>query len=211
MAPNPAPIYHITPIENLRRILEAGELRAKEALDREDTGYANIAHRTIQDRRAHTPVPCGPGGWLHDYVPFYFGPRSPMLYTISRGNVEGFAGGQQPIVHLVSTVQSVQAAGLEYVFTDGHGIMAFTEFYDDPAQLDEMDWPLMNSRYWFDTDDDLDCKRRRQAEFLIHRRFPVRLIHRIGVIDQHRKTETEVLLAEFGPAIPVAAETAWYY
>ena len=211
MAPNPAPIYHITPIENLRGILEAGELRAKGALDREDAGYVNIAHQTIQDRRAHTPVPCGPGGWLHDYVPFYFGPRSPMLYTIAQGNVEGFAGGQQSIVYLVSTVQSVQAAELRYVFTDGHGIMAITEFYDDPAQLDEVDWPLMNSRYWFDTDDDLDRKRRRQAEFLIHRRFPVRLIHRIGVIDQHRKTETEALLAEFGPAITVAAEPGWYY
>jgi len=211
MAPNPAPIYHITPIENLRVILEAGELRAKRALDREDAGYANIAHQTIQDRRAHTPVPCGPGGWLHDYVPFYFGPRSPMLYTIARGNVEGFAGGHQSIVHLVSTVQSVQEAGLGYVFTDGHGIMDFTEFYDDPAQLDEVDWPLMKSRYWFDTNDDLDRKRRRQAEFLIHRRFPVRLIHRIGVINQSKKTETEALLAEFGPAIPVAAEPGWYY
>jgi len=147
MAPNRTSIYHITPIENLRGILEAGELRAKRALDREETGYANIAHQTIQDRRAHTPVPCGPGGWLHDYVPFYFGPRSSMLYTIERGNVERFAGGQQSIVHLVSTAQSVQEAGLGFVFTDGYGIMDFTEFYDDLAQLDEVDWPLMNSHY----------------------------------------------------------------
>jgi len=211
MAPNPAPIYHITSIENLHGILEAGELRAKGVLDQEDAGYANIAHQTIQDRRAHTSVPCGPGGWLHDYVPFYFGPRAPMLYTISRGNVVGFAGGQQSIVHLASTVQSVQAAGLEYVFTDGHGIMAITEFHDDPAQLDEVDWPLMNSRYWSDTNDDLDRKRRRQAEFLVHQRFPVRLIQGIGVINQHRKTETEALLAEFGLAIPVAAKSGWYY
>ena len=44
MVPNPAPIYHITPIENLRMILEAGELRAKRALDQGDSGYTNIAH-----------------------------------------------------------------------------------------------------------------------------------------------------------------------
>lgn len=211
MAPNPTPIFHITAIENLRRILEAGELRAKRALDQEDTGYTNIAHQTIQDRRAHTPVPCGPRGVLHDYVPFYFGPRSPMLFTISRGNVEGFDGGQRSIVHLVSTVQSVQAAGLGFVFTDGHGIMAITDFYDDPAQLDEVDWPLMNSRYWFDTDDDLDRKRRRQAEFLVHQRFPVNLVQGIGVINQQKKEETEALLAEFGLAIPVAASPGWYY
>ena len=211
MAPNPTHIFHITPIENLRRILEAGELRAKRALDQGDTGYTNIAHQTIQDRRAHTPVPCGPGGVLHDYVPFYFGARSPMLFTISMGNVEGFAGGQQSIVHLVSTVQAVQVAGLGIVFTDGHGIMAFTGFYDDLAQLDEVDWPLMNAHYWADTDDDLDRKRRRQAEFLVHDRFPVRLIQGIGVINQQKKEETEALLAEFGLTIPVATKRGWYY
>ena len=209
--PNPTPIFHISPIENLRMILETGELRAKRALDQEDTGYTNITHQTIQDRRAHTLVPCGPRGVLHDYVAFYFGPRSPMLFTISKGNVEGFAGGQQSIVHLVSTVQAVQAAGLGFVFTDGHGIMAITDFYDDPAQLDEVDWPLMNSRYWFDTDDDSDRKRRRQAEFLVHHRFPVPLIHGIGVINQQKKTETEALLVEFDLAIPVAASPGWYY
>ena len=43
MAPNPTPIFHITPVENLRMILEAGELRAKRALDQEDSGYTNQA------------------------------------------------------------------------------------------------------------------------------------------------------------------------
>jgi len=211
VAPTPTWIYHITPIENLRRMLGGGELRAKRALDQEDTGYTSIAHQSIQDRRAHTPVPCGPCGVLHDYVPFYFAARSPMLFAISRGNVEGFTGGQQSIVHLVSTAQAVQAAGLGFVFTDGHGIMAFTEFFDDLAHLDEVDWPLMEARYWADTDDDLDRKRRRQAEFLVHRRFPVALIQGIGVINEGKKQETEALLAEFGLAIPVAVKRGWYY
>jgi hypothetical protein len=134
-----------------------------------------------------------------------------MLFAISRGNVEGFTGGQQSIVHLVSTAQAVQAAGLGFVFTDGHGIMAFTEFFDDLAHLDEVDWPLMEARYWADTDDDLDRKRRRQAEFLVHRRFPVALIQGIGVINEGKKQETEALLTEFGLAIPVAVKRGWYY
>jgi hypothetical protein len=211
MAPIPTSIFHITPIENLQMILEASELRAKRALDQEDRGYTNIAHRSIQDRRAHTRIPCGPRGMLHDYVPFYFGPRSPMLFTISRGNVEGFTGGQGSIVHLVSTVQAVRAAGLGFVFTDGHGIMAFTDFYDDLTLLDEVDWPLMRARYWADTDDDLDRKRRRQAEFLVHQRFPVGLIQEIGVMDRQRKAETEALLAACGLAIPVSVRPGWYY
>ncbi|MGZ8247290.1 type II toxin-antitoxin system toxin DNA ADP-ribosyl transferase DarT [Methylomagnum sp.] len=211
MPPNPTSIYHITPLENLRQIFQAGGLLAKRALDQEDAGYTNIAHQTIQDRRAQTPVPCGPGGVLQDYVPFYFAPRSPMLYTLSRGNVEGFTGGQGAIVYLVSTAQTVQAAGLDFVFSDGHGIMAITDFYDDLAHLNAVDWPLMRANYWADTDDDLDRKRRRQAEFLVHERFPVELIQNIGVIDPIKKQEAEILLAEFGFTMPVAIQRGWYY
>jgi hypothetical protein len=211
MIPNPTPIYHITPLENLRLIFQTGGLLAKRALDQADRGYTNIAHPTIQDRRAYTVVPCGPGGVLHDYVPFYFAPRSPMLYTISRGNVEGFTGGQQTIVHLVSSAQAIQAAGMDFVFSDGHGIMTFTEFYSDLAHLDQVDWPLMRSTYWADTNDDLDRKRRRQAEFLIYERFPVDLIQEIGVINPAKKQEIEALLAEFGLTVPVFIRPGWYY
>lgn len=208
--PNPTPIYHITPIANLRLILEAGAIWAKRVLDQEDSGYTNMAHQSIQDRRAHTPVPLA-GGVLHDYVPFYFAPRSPMLYTISRGNVAGFSGGQDSVVHIVSNAQTVRDAGLRFVFTDGHGIMAFTDFFAELADLDKVDWGIMATDYWADTDEDMDRKRRRQAEFLVHERFPVQLIQEIGVISQAKKNETEAVLAEFGLTIPVVIRPGWYY
>ena len=207
----PTPIYHITPIDNLRMILASGGLLAKRMLDKKDTGYTSIAHQSIQDRRASTQVFCGPGGVLHDYVPFYFAPRSPMLFTISRDNVAGFSGGQYSIVHLVSTAQAVQEAGLGFVFSDGHGIMTITDFYDDLSHLDEVDWQIMQTNYWADTDDDSDRKRRRQAEFLIHKRFPAQLIQEIGVINRKIKQETDSLLAEFESTIPVVVRPGWYY
>lgn len=209
--PNPTRIFHITALENLRMILTTGELRSKQILALESREYTNIAHASIQDQRTNTTVPCGPRGVLHDYVPFYFGPRSPMLFTLSRGNVEGFSGGQHSIVHLVSTVQDVQAAELEFVFTDGHGIMVFTEFFDDLARLNEIDWPLMRERYWADTDDDPDRKRRRQAEFLVYERFPIQLIHGIGVMNEAVKTQVETLIQELGLKIQVAVTRHWYY
>ncbi len=184
---------------------------AKRVLDQEDTGYINMAHQSIQDRRATTSVPCGPGGTLHDYVPFYFAPRSPMLYTISRGNVAEFSGGQDSVVHIVSTAQTVRNAGLRFVFTDGHGIMAFTEFFADLVDLDKVDWAIMSAKYWSDTDDDTDRKRRRQAEFLVHERFAVNLTHELGVINQPKKNEPDAALAEFGLTIPVVIRPGWYY
>ena len=77
MPPLPTPIYHITHIENLGSILRAGGLRAVGRLREQGAGYQSIAYPHIQDRRGGVRVPCGVGGSLHDYVPFYFAPRSP--------------------------------------------------------------------------------------------------------------------------------------
>ena len=120
----PILIYHITHLGNLEGIIRAGGLAAKTLLQREQVDHVSIAYEHIQDRRARMRVACGPGGMLHDYVPFYFAPRSPMLYTIHRGNVPSFPEGQTPVLHLVADVDAVVAARLPYVFTDGHAVIA---------------------------------------------------------------------------------------
>jgi hypothetical protein len=101
----------MTHISNLDAILATGALVATARLQAAETPFTNIAYSSIQGRRATTPVPCGPGGRLHDYVPFYFTNRSPMLYTINRGHV-ACEGGQGALAHLVSTAQTVARAGL---------------------------------------------------------------------------------------------------
>ena len=95
-----------------------------------------------------------------------------MLYAIDRGAVEGYVDGQRPVIYLCSTAEAVRKARLRWVFTEGHADMRFTDFFDDLKDLDKIDWDLMQSRYWNDTNDDPDRKRRRQAEFLVHEFFP---------------------------------------
>jgi len=80
MIPQPTLIFHITHVNNLPLILAAGGLRTCQDLRNANVGYTDVAYQTPQDRRASVNVPCGPGGTLHHYVPFYFAPRSPMLY-----------------------------------------------------------------------------------------------------------------------------------
>ncbi len=205
----PTLIYHITHIDNLPAILAAGGLRCYRSVC--ETGYTNIAHESIQDRRAVTRVPLPPGGDLHDYVPFYFAPRSPMLYAIHAGYVVGYRGGEGSIVHVVTSVEAVRKAALRFVFTDGHAIMPLTRFHDDLKDLEAIDWPLMRERYWADTDDDPDRKRRRQAEFLVHHALPWGLVHRVGVRDARAKSHAEDLLAAAGHATEVVAKPKWYY
>jgi len=209
----PTPIYHITHVDNLPGILHAGGLCSYQHLEEKGTPYADIAHHDVQRRRARTLVPCGPGGRLHEYVPFYFAPRSPMLYVAWKGNLPGYSygEGQQPLVHLVSSAQAVAEAGLGFAFADGHAIVALSTFYDDLAHLSAIDWPLMESRYWNDTREDGDRSRRRQAEFLVHRLFPWNLVTEVGVIGKKVKDQVTAILADADHRPQVIVRADWYY
>lgn len=200
----------MTHVGNLEAILAAGELQATARLNAAGAAFTNIAYSSIQAQRAAKAVPCGPGGSLHDYVPFYFTLRSPMLYTINRGNVP-CEGGQGGIVHLVSNAQAVAAAGLGYSFTDGHGIMAYSSFYDDLAHLGEIDWDVIAAGQWADTVEDGDRKRRKQAEFLVRDRFPTALLQGAVVHNQPRADEVNAIAARLGLQLRVVVRPDWYY
>jgi ssDNA thymidine ADP-ribosyltransferase, DarT len=53
----------------------------------------------------------------------------------------------------------------------------------DYVPYDAIDWDVMKSRYWNDTNEDNDRKRRRQAEFLVRHFSPWQLITEIGVMN----------------------------
>jgi hypothetical protein len=208
----PTSIYHITHIDNLPSILKSGGLIANSRLRQRQTNYLDIAHENIQDRRARTEVPCGAGGYLHDYVPFYFAPRSPMLYAIHKQNVDGYSGGQKPIIHLVSQIEAIENSEIAFAFTDGHGIMVYTDFYDDLYALNHViDWELMESKYWFDTPDDPNRKCKRQAEFLVHEFCHWNLIKEIGVINLTIQTQVREILQRFNIQTPINVYSNWYY
>lgn len=208
----PTSIYHITHIDNLPSILKSGGLIANSRLKQRQTNYLDIAHENIQDRRARTEVPCGAGGYLHDYVPFYFAPRSPMLYAIHKQNVDGYSGGQKPIIHLVSQIEAIENSGIAFAFTDGHGIMDYTDFYDDLYALSHViDWDLMESKYWFDTPDDPNRKCKRQAEFLVHEFCHWNLIKEIGVINLTIQTQVREILQKFNIQAQINVYSNWYY
>ena len=207
----PTNIYHITHIDNLSPILKSGRLLSNSMLGQQQISYKNIAHKNIQDRRASTHVPCAARGCLHDYVPFYFAPRSPMLYTIDKGNVQGYTGGQSSIIHLVSEAELVETNNLTFTFTDGHAVVAYSEFYDDLQELGKIDWKIMREKIWKNTPEDGDRKRRRQAEFLIYQSCPWMLIKEIGVIDKNVKSAVRNILQNFKVCTSIKVYSNWYY
>jgi hypothetical protein len=204
-------IYHITHISNLPRILAEGGLWCDSEVERRGLAAQCIAHAHIKERRKAKQVPCGPGGVLADYVPFYFAPRSPMLYSIHTGYVQGYDGGQQAILHLVSSAEAIRAAGLEYVFTDGHAPMALSKFFDDLADLKKVDWSVMPLKWWDTTPQQPDRKRRRQAEFLVRQFVPLDCFTAIGTCTKASADDTLAALAELDGAPSVRVHRDWYY
>ena len=211
--PNPTRIFRIIHVDNLETLLLRGGLHAPHHNPSDGLSYRTIHNAEIQAERRVRPMGCGPGGTVHDYAAFYLGPRSPMLYQLNAGGVPGYNEGQEPLIYLVSTAQAVAAAGLGFVFSDGHGIARWMQWFCDLARLEEVDWEAVYARYWKDTVDDMDRKRRRQAEFLVYRFCPWSLVHEIGVFNPRARTRVEGVLAGHGQEMrrPVEVRRDWYY
>lgn len=118
--------------------------------------------------------------------------------------------GQTNVAHLVACAQSVHTAR-PCVFTDGHAIMGFTQFFQDLVHLDRIDWPLMGARYWADTQEDGDRKRRRQAEFLVYQHCPWELITEVAVLNRRVEERVVQLLELLTHRPPVRVRPNWYY
>ena len=89
--------------------------------------------------------------------------------------------------------------------------MAYTSFYDDLDYLSEVDWPMIASTYWADTQADGDRKRRKQAEFLVHQQFPWNQVLAIAVRSETRRQEVESMLAHSAVKPKVSVKPDWYY
>lgn len=105
----------------------------------------------------------------------------------------------------------MQDRSIGFVLTDGHGIMKTTQFFDDLQGLGSVDLDIMRAIVWRDTIQDGDRKRRRQAEFLVHRFAPWPLIDGVAVMRQSDVGRVAKILEDFGYETPVKATPTWYF
>ncbi|TDC42210.1 DUF4433 domain-containing protein [Micromonospora sp. KC213] len=208
-------IYHFTHLDNIKAIFDCGYL-ACDAVARGGLTRTEVGDPAIKESRRQRPVLAGPGGQVGDYVPFYYAPKSPMMYRIACDHRDSkpncYPGGDRPLVYLVTRV-GVAVTGLSgWVGTDGNAATATTEFTADLQTLAEMvDWPLMTAERWNNTAEDMDRQRRRQAEFLVHHTLATPLIQWIGVHDDHHRSRVQALLAGHPLADRIIVRPTWYY
>ncbi|TAK21768.1 MAG: DUF4433 domain-containing protein [Chloroflexota bacterium] len=199
-------------VENLPLLLARKVLHAPNHAPADGRAYVTIHAVDVQASRHQKLVPCGPLGTIHDYVGFYFGRRSPMLYRLHTGyNVTKVL--QADIAYLVSSVQEVVAASLPFVFTDGHSLATLTAWFDDLDDLSSVDWRIVNANQWNDTPEHPDRQRRKQAEFLVYQSVPWHLIEQIIVLDPAVAARVEGILSDHpvDARRPVRVERSWYY
>lgn len=203
----------MTRVERLSSLIQRGVLSDHTCKHLGITGN-EIGYQHIKARRARRHVPCGAGGTLADYVPFYFAPRSPMLFAITSGNVTRDAARTERIIYLVTSTQTLRAAVSSVVVSNRHAELAYADLSDRDDVLNGeafIDWPLMRARYWAKTDDDPDRPERRQAECLAHPAVPWSAIEYIATKTDRAATYVRDVLGRLSATTPVAVRPRWYF
>lgn len=205
--PIPTPIFRFFHLDNLHVYLKRGRLCSPNTVLNDGIEYRPIHEVDIQNKRANTAIPCGNNGVIHDYIPFYLGPRAPMLLKISNGL------NQAEIVYLYCSAQQVVESGCSVVFSDGHGIMRLTKWYDSIEGLRDLDWDTIYTKSWFDTPEDPDRKRRKQAEFLVHNSLPWKLVSKVAVMDDRVKSNVESIFQQYDSKLTkdIIVKPNWYF
>jgi hypothetical protein len=169
---------------------------------------------TIKRRRLEVlRVRCHPEDFVGEYVPFYFCPRSIMLYLIYRANHPEltYRGGQDPIVHLEADLRESidwsEHQGRRWAFSLSNAGASYTEFRNRVEDLDEIDWSAVSNTDFSSS----DVKEGKRAEFLVHERFPWSLIRRVGVHSEQIKQQVCAALAGAKHRPPVVVRPDWYF
>jgi len=208
LVPSPAYIYRIVHRNNLQIIIEDGKIAAPSRAV--NSNYIPIGETELIRQRGSKNITIEPFGEMTDYISFYFGVRSPMLYCI----YHGFDVQQRPqneIIYLVSSIETLELHGCKYVFTDGHSFAAISRFFNDKDNLGEVDWNAVRLKRWNNTPDDPDRKRRKEAECLVYQEMPFEAIIGIGVYNQESFDYISNILSVNNISVPVRIKPEWYY
>ncbi len=183
-------IYQFTHLNNLAGILEHGLLSYNEK-ERLGLPHLSIAAESIQARRAAMAVPAGPGGVVHDYVPFYFSSRSPMLLSvINSKNVD-----QLYLLYLGVPIEVIESDDVLFTNASANTIEP-PAFFVDPSDLTQLDWANIDSKKWGSPSE--AARHARMAEALVHESLDVSDIDHIIVWNEGVREKVERIYEKAG-------------
>lgn len=161
-------IYHIVHVDRLASILADQMLWSDAQITARAPAGTTIGMSGIKQRRlTELTLTSHPNLHVGACVPFYFCPRSIMLYMIYQANSPdlSYKGGQGPIIHLEADLKKsvvwAEANQLRWAFTLSNAGSRYFEDRSDLARLNEINWQAVRAQAWS------GCKDGKQAEFLL--------------------------------------------
>lgn len=192
-------VYHLTHVDNIEHILQNGITHRNSP--NHNPNYIAIGDVSLINTRDTKKVTVDNGDFLDfgastitlgDFIPFYFGVKMPMLYVIQNGG--NFVVKSTPaskIIYLVCSISRMIKQHDDYYFSDGHATDNLTSFYDK-TKVDDLaeiiDWNAIKAFYW-GGQDNLNVKRKKQAEFLVHEDLSPNLIVGFGCYNDIAKNK----------------------
>ena len=206
-------IYHITPFDRLASIVSDGYLWSDAEARRRQVGGSTIGIYGIKQNRLTNELSSHPGLHVGECVPFYFCPRSVMLYMNYKQNSPSlsYQGGQDTIVHLEAdlhrTAEWAQANDRRWAFTTSNAGSNYFVDYSDLRDLDKINWDAVSATWWSDP----PVKEGKQAEFLVEYSFPWHLVSRIGIRTDMLYNAVQQVLRGQRNRPKVEVKPGWYY
>jgi hypothetical protein len=211
--PHSIKLYHIVHADRLASIVRDGGLYCDSAMGNRANVGTTIGMSNIKQRRLSNGLTSHKGLRVGDCVPFYFCPRSVMLYLLYMGNHPdlSYRGGQTPIVHVQFELQAVvawaNANNRRWAFTLSNAGARFFEDRSDLALLKEVNWDAIGARDFRDP----DIKEGKQAEFLVEHSIAWDLVEEIGVHARCPAHQIQTALQGNPHRPPIIERPEWYY
>lgn len=190
------PAMHLTHISNLAGIISGGllsynQMRAK--------SYFDLSDPSVQLGREYKVVP-HTGKPLHDYVPIYFGWKTPMVMCHEDKN--------EDIIFLRFSLGILQIP--DAVFSDGNARSTATKFFSfsNIDDLSVLNCKAINAVRWVGDD---EKKRQKQAEILIPNTVPFAQVYDIVCYSKSAQNRILAIMAESGINKTVLVNPGWYF
>jgi hypothetical protein len=211
--PNRPKLYHITHVNYLPSIIADGMLLSDALLIARQGASSGIGISKIKERRLTMPISCHPALHVGECVPFYFCPRSIMLFVIHCKNHPdlAFKGGQEPIVHLEADLYDVvgwaNKNGRRWAFSTSNAGAFYTPYFADLTDLGQLDWGAIAATDFRSP----AIKEKKQAEFLLEESFPWTLVSAVGVHSTSIKVQADAAMSKTTHKPSVTLQPSWYY
>ncbi len=202
--------YRITHRDNLTHLLKYGMVNKHHKKASAD--FVAIGNLEIIDVRSSTEVNIDGYGNLGEYVPFYFTPRSIMLFNI----ISGYYAPKVPKrnkeeIVVIRCLTETLAKQPKWFFTDGQANDGESKHYNDLRYLETIDWDCIQQSIFSKSDGDYDRQRRYQAEFLVHQYIPVDCIESICVCNEAMQSWVNEKIKGAGLEIPTHIHKPYFF